>query len=241
MNDFKWFDFESYPFSERFPGNFSWIAGLKEWDTGVRQFPFNNPDDALLWLDAIRTAQTKPSSRLCPRVFLSHRQSDKDVALRVAYLSWSKGFDFWIDVIDLDPATNAQIKRLEASIGRPLNLSEKAILIAAIIEMALLNCTHVIAVMTGATAGSQWVPYEYGRVKEARVRSSRVACWWDSTSLRLGDLPEYLHLSQMNKNEAEVLHWLQDEMKLHIGKGNACSGKPRGVWAGAIPAPLPTG
>lgn len=241
MNDFKWFDFESYPFAERFPGNFSWIAGLPEWDAGLRRFPFNNPDDALIWLDAIRTARPTQSAMLCPRVFVSHRQSDKDVALRVAYLSWSKGFDFWIDVIDLDPARNAQVRRLEASLGRPLNYLEKSILIAAIIEMALLNCTHVIALMTVNTAGSQWVPYEYGRVKEARIRSSRVACWWDSTALRLGDLPEYLHLSQMNKNEAEILDWLQDAMNQHKRKGNACSGAPRGAWVGATPAPLPTG
>lgn len=37
--------------------------------------------------------------------------------------------------------------------------------IAAIIEMALLNCTAVVAVHSILSAASKWIPYEFGRVK----------------------------------------------------------------------------
>ena len=50
--------------------------------------------------------------------------------------------------------------------------------------------------MTDNTKGSQWVPYEYGRVKEAAPVALNAAFWWDTTTLKkLEDLPEYLRLA----------------------------------------------
>jgi len=235
MNDYRWFDFATAPLHERFPASWTWLAGAQQWATGASQLAFTDPDAARRWLNNIRRAPAKPKP--CPRVFVSHRQADQDAALRVAWLAWGKGFDYWLDIVNLNPAHNQQIKMLETSLGRPLTPFEKSVLLAAMIEMALLNCTHVIAVMTLQTAGSQWVPYEYGRMKDTSLLNKHTACWWDTTSLPQTDLPEYVHLAGVHEKENDILAWFSNELSFF----KSCSGAPRGVWAGSTPKVLPTG
>lgn len=128
-----------------------------------------------------------------PCVFISHRQADDQQARRIAFLAHQEGFNYWLDVLDpsltgLPPESDARI-------------------VAAIIEMALLNSTHVIAVMTGNTKGSEWVPYEYGRVKDPVPNSPQAACWISSA---LSNLPEYLYLGAILKTEQEISAWLKN-------------------------------
>lgn len=165
MADFRYYDFQTLPLQLRF-SQARWIAGYTEWENGIGRFPFVNRRFALEWIRNIRRAARPPELAECPRVFISHRQIDDGYARRIAQLAFAERFNYWLDVIDLDPARNVQFRHLERQLGRPLDDFEKSIVTAAIIEMALLNCSHVIAVMTNNTAGSQWVPYEYGRVKE---------------------------------------------------------------------------
>ena len=211
MDDYRWFEFQHLPMIARFPGNLTWLLGVQEWETGMRQFPFVSRTDAYQWLNAIRLVARVRQTPLCPRVFVSHRQLDEKPARRIAWLSWCEGFDYWIDVIDLDPQRNQQVVQLEKTLGRELTGFEKAVLTAAIIEMALLNCTHVLAVMTNNTAGSQWVPYEYGRVKDTTLSPPQAACWHDHTTLPRSDLSEYLHLAEVLDNERGIRSWLQRE------------------------------
>ena len=97
-----------------------------------------------------RERVTVAPSRPC--VFVSHRRSDGALARRVAFLACKEGFDFWLDVVD---------PNLYSVTGVTLSSEgAKAAAIAAIIEMALLNSTHVVAVMTANTKGSEWVPYQ---------------------------------------------------------------------------------
>jgi len=175
MDDYRWF--ESETLFDRFPTDKTWIVGADAWRERMRQFSFPSPAAVYEFLNAIRSASRARPTPQCPRVFVSHRQVDEKVARRLAWLAWNEGFDYWLDVIDLDPQRNQQVIAIEQSLGRSLTLVETAVLIAAIIEMALLNCTHVIAAMTRNTAGSQWVPYEYGRAKDAAPVSLQAACW----------------------------------------------------------------
>jgi hypothetical protein len=235
VDDYRWFEFPERPLSARFPLDWPWLAGGQEWAEGAERFPFRNPAEAYRWLHSIRQAPRRPAA--CPRLFVSHRQTDDAKARRIAWLAWDEGFDYWLDVIDLDPALNQQVVALEGALGRALSKFEKAILTAAIIEMALLNCTQVLAVITSNTKGSQWVPYEYGRVKERTAVGVSASCWWDCAVLKKEDLPEYLHLAAVHDDEPAIRGWLQ----CHMRQNQQCPGSRRGDWVGNEPGALRTG
>ena len=101
-----------------------------------------------------------------------------------------------------------------------------------IIEMALLNSTHVVAVMTANTRGSEWVPYEYGRVKTPQLPISlQAACWADP---RIGlDLPGYLYLGEIHRSESDVRQWFQTELQKQPRKRIGPCG-----WTGPAPEPI---
>ena len=236
MADYRWYDFRNDSFEFRFAA-LGWIAGRNDWEAGMRTFPFGgNLAQAREWVNDIRRVSGRVPRPACPRLFISHRQVDEANARRIAWLAWGRHFDYWLDVIDLDPAKNRQVHLLERKLGRPLSDIEKSVLTAAIIEMALLNCTHVLAAMTCNTSGSQWVPYEYGRVKEPRALSTASSCWWDTTTLSSISFPEYMHLGAILLNEAEISMWLQQEKALY----SSCLGTPRDAEPGRS-TPLPTG
>jgi hypothetical protein len=136
------------------------------------------------------------SSRPCKRVFVSHRHADWPYAERIAWLANKNRWEYWLDVHD---------HTLIGLIGIPIPEPIKSIIIAGIVEMALINCTHVLAVMTPSTSGSQWVPYEYGRV--AGVPGSYEACCWQHPALQI--LPGYLHLRPIHTDEPGIESWFQ--------------------------------
>ena len=88
------------------------------------------------------------------------------------------GLEYWLDVHD-------PVLRL-ASAALPPGHPVYAITVAGIIEMALLNCTHVIAAHTPHTPPppntswrpSQWIPCELARTKKAGSAISRQAAGW---------------------------------------------------------------
>ena len=89
-------------------------------------------------------------------------------AERIAWLASRKaGLEYWLDVHD-------PVLRL-ASAALPPGRPVYAITVAGIIEMALLNCTHVIAAHTPppntSWRPSQWIPYELARRQEGRQRN----------------------------------------------------------------------
>src|SRR5207302_2641867 len=83
----------------------------------------------------------------------------------------------------------------------------EAVAMASVIEMGLLNCSHVIALITPNTKGTLWIPYEYGRVKEPPPVTLQAASWIhrDYTDA----LPEYLHLGLVHYTEDEIQAWLR--------------------------------
>jgi hypothetical protein len=142
------------------------------------------------------------------RVFVSHKQQDRDEALRAAWLANKSGHYFWLDI--LNPV-------LASGRLNPLQ-------IAAAIEMALLNCTHVLALMTPNSAASRWIPYEYGRAKGPAASAVNAACWIHP--LTILPVPEYLHLGPLTHTEPHIDAWL-------FPPG------PSIPWIGTVPPPLP--
>jgi hypothetical protein len=167
----------------------------------------------------------------CPCLFVSHRQADADYAKRIAYLATTKNFKFWLDILDpgLQSLPNMQM----------LSEDQKRWLIAGIIEMGIINSTHVISLITSNTIGSMWVPYEYGRITGIPTVSGR-ACAWKHPGLQYY-FPEYLLLGNVTQNEYDINNWLQAEMNVwrpinSPGKSNAgCHGS----WEGDTPPELP--
>ena len=149
---------------------------------------------------------------------------DKSTSIRPAAsrtLACQEGFEYWLDVIDPTLTGTSAVASSDQS----------AAAVAAVIEMALLNSTHVIAAITPNTKGSLWVPYEYGRVKTPDAVSLQAACW--TAPSVTGGLPEYLHLGAILKSELEIKQWLKSELQKHPERGRApCQ------WSGPTPLPL---
>jgi hypothetical protein len=241
-DDYRWFEFVDRPLSDRFPRDWPWLAGANEWAEGVQTLLQMNPERGLGWLDQIRQARKEKLPPQCPRIFVSHRQIDGPAALRLAWLAQDEGWNYWLDIVDLASAPR-QLAALTRWLGRPPSPLQMSIFTAALIEMGLLNCSHVIAAMTDNTKGSQWVPYEYGRLKVAAPLATNAACWWDTTTLSVGDLSEYLHLARILEDEPRIRQWLGSEMSAQKAQYPNCLARPRNDWPQHIPKPraLPTG
>jgi hypothetical protein len=188
--NYDWVDYADRPPQERFP---DWVIGSFLW----REYLFRL--NSLGGFETFRHAIEQQRESLRPsgalpglgtRVFISHKQENRDEALRVAWIVNQLGHPFWLDVLN---------PQLAAASQSPFQL-------ASIIEMALLNCTHVIALITPQSDSSRWIPYEYGRVKEPSAYSLKAACWLHPK--RTTKLPEYLELGVITKDRNEIENWL---------------------------------
>lgn len=213
MANFDWRNAQGVSWAQRFPDN---VRGAAAW----RQQRFETRYDLSALAERVEKARQEQSSKLTtPCVFVSHKQADVAKASRIAYLACQEGFDYWLDVVDPNLSGVAATPDAEA----------KAI--AAAIEMGLLNSSHVLAVMTTNTQASQWVPYEYGRVKAPTVVSPQAACW---VAPGLTKLPEYLHLGPILNSESDIKIWLKAEYRRHTGSMayRTCG------WTSSVPTSL---
>jgi hypothetical protein len=170
-------------------------------------------------VDLLRRVANQAVGSPRPRAFVSHRHGDEKYAERIAHLADQAGFFYWLDVVNLPPP------------GEIATMS--ALSIALRIEMALLNCSHVVAVYTDATAGSTWVPYEYGRVKEP-VLSSTKCCTWLYVRNANTTTPEWLELNEKREHDQPLAQWFDDEFRKWGGNLH----KPVGYWTvKTIPLP----
>jgi hypothetical protein len=111
---------------------------------------------------------------------------------------------------------------LQSIPNQSFTTDQLSFLTAAIIEMGIINCTHVIAVMTPNTRGTQWVPYEYGRITDSPIKGK--ACAWKHPQLI--ELPEYMYLGELTTNEIEIQNWFikeYDSMKSNFPECNNCN------------------
>ena len=129
------------------------------------------------------------------RVFISHRQADYLEAKKAAKMLTGRKINVWLDIYD------PTLQILGSGPGKPTLV--RSLAIALIIEMALINCTHVLALLTQNTRGSMWVPYEYGRIKRGRAFNHEAG----SLHLDKSFDPEYTYLGTRLKHFNDLNHW----------------------------------
>lgn len=100
-------------------------------------------------------------------VFISYRHSDRDTAVQINNALQRAGIKTYMDVFDSESQTTA-------------NITE-------VITRNVAECTHLIAVISGQTGLSWWVPFEIG---EATISATRIA----SYRVGFGSLPEFLEM-----------------------------------------------
>jgi hypothetical protein len=217
--NYDWNDFAAAHWLDRYA---PWSQGYSEWHAQL-------PD--LFALDAVPLPALDR-----PRLFVSHRQVDSPRAERVAWLANDEGFEFWLDVLDPGLTT---FQTFASSLSMPTPALH-AIGIARIIEMALHNSSHVLALLTANSAGSAWIPYEYGRIHRGAVPWP-AAAWVDPlgiTNHPTPPLPEYLYLGAIAKTEQEIRTWLNGERRNWERMLGRPITKPAGRWTAPIPLPL---
>lgn len=201
MNDFTPNDGESLrPLRQHFPERCIGSELLRDFQTEDHTSLMR----LLSQLIELQTNRTKRRGLHKPRVFISHRRDDEKLARRFAQIAVNQGFNFWLDVLD----PNLQ---LLSKLPDP-NPVRQALTTAILIEMALLNCTHVLAVITRRTAGSLWVPYEYGRVKCANLFGVEAAAWVNRGLYQSNAYAEYLRLGAIHRAKLSVERWMQTEL-----------------------------
>ena len=233
MANFDWREHSSellHRFPEWVSGFDAWLRfagllreigrGLREADPAAFRFVKDRYSE---FLDALESVE--PAPRDC-RVFVSHQRRDIAYAERIAWLATRAGFEYWLDAHD-PTLSLANVSNLPAV--------TKSFAIAAIIEMALLNCSHVIGVQTVNSRASRWVPYEFGRGKRPIVVSNQAASWFEPNVL-LDPAGDYLALARLLHTEQDIVDWLRAEARA----GESCDpfATQKDGWQGDEP-PLP--
>lgn len=183
------------------------IVGRGRWSEFVETL--ESDGDSLSAFDAFLTGTTALRRRQpVRRLFISHKRARRDTryAERIARLATAVGLPYWLDVHD--PV-------LLRTNGQPFAGPQRSLLIAAHIEMALLNCTSVMAVHSRFSGTSKWIPYEFGRVK-AHVPLSRDAAGYYDPIARTAKPGEYFELAVKT-----------------YGEGNPPPRLPNGAWQSA--------
>ncbi|MDQ3790635.1 MAG: toll/interleukin-1 receptor domain-containing protein [Actinomycetota bacterium] len=135
-----------------------------------------------------------PAERLptAPRVFISHRDFDKPLAEAVTAVLAQVGVHYWFDREDADSQAAAA-----------LGMVGDQLLVHAI-ERGARHCTHLLGLLSSATAGSWWVPYEIGFSRSADIPVSYLVL----KSIRAaGQLPEYVRLGANFWSVDELVRW----------------------------------
>ncbi|MGC4086187.1 MAG: hypothetical protein QM736_29705 [Vicinamibacterales bacterium] len=84
----------------------------------------------------------------------------------------------------------------------------KTLLIAGIIEMALLNSSHLLSLQTTNALGSRWLPVSSsGRAKERRALATNAVSWFEK-GIGPGQAGNYLWLGTCAFTESALEQWL---------------------------------
>jgi hypothetical protein len=242
MQKFFWRETADEPVQNRYPENY---PGVESWRSLVSRISdsdlisrsdFDDYSEVfntfLADLDhevhSQPTVDTRDESRTTCCVFISHRQNNVDNALHIAWVATQADYDYWLDIHD---------PSLIGLNGAQIPSPAKDILLAAIIEIALLNSTHVIALHTKYSIGplpnnvSKWIPYELGRAKVRQIRSEQAACWFDKHT-PVSSCGEYVYLAKHTRTTTDISNWLG---AAHQGR---CVLSNRKCWPHDTPPPL---
>jgi len=229
MPDFNWKERMGSSWADRFP---DWAIGLWVWREYGYRIVDGGGNRILETLSGLWDESDIRRTIKCPRLFISHKQCDEALAKRIAWIAKDQGFDYWLDVED---PTLTSLKEGDTSDD---NTTMVATIIACVIEMALLNCTHVAAVISPSTKDSRWVPYEFGRVKDNRLMSLRAGSWIHP-DVAGKTLPEYLHLCKVMHDKRELPEWLSLEKSSWTKQHGLCHKGSQSLWVGPEPEDLP--
>jgi hypothetical protein len=127
-----------------------------------------------------------------PRVFVSHRNFDKPLAEAVTAVLARLGVHYWFDRDDVD-------SQAAAALGM---VGDQQLVHA--IERGVRHCTHLLGLLSSATAGSWWVPYEIGFSRSAKIPVSYLVL--PSVGSMAG-LPEYVRLGANFWSADELVRW----------------------------------
>ncbi len=202
MIRFDWRRVESRGLAERYDGSIENSRPWKELVWRLADLPADSHELETACEQALRRFLDQSPAAVMgpgkPCIFISHQRNDADKGERVACLVEHHAIDSWLDVHD---PTLALVNRLAPNDPR------RAALVAAIVEIALLSSTHVIALMTAHSAQSKWVPYELGRAKARRIASPQAAIWLASGQ-KVSNCGDYVLLTVVTQDEPGVARWL---------------------------------
>lgn len=220
---FDWREVADRPLIDRYGddvlGFAAWLWLLEQ----LQDFRTASPERAVAVLEGfLDQLPGRPARPRPPRVFVSHQRDDVKWAERIAYLSVDEGMDYWLDVHD--PILIYANQTIDSDDPR------FPIIIAAIIEIALLNSSHLIATQTKLSLGSKWVPYELGRARDRHLFAQNTGGWFhpDVQPSAFGD---YVHLClQARGGEQQLRAWFKTWVAPKLASGN---------WSRPMPRPLP--
>ena len=92
MANYSWELYDAGELGDRFPHRTD-VFGTNAWAQGARALASGALTDQFPWLNII-SASRPLTQLLCPRVFISHRQSDIPLTKRLTYLTVKKRFDY---------------------------------------------------------------------------------------------------------------------------------------------------
>jgi hypothetical protein len=167
------------------------IAGRGAWVRLVERVEAGSRENA--WAHFVGDIETLVE-QLPPkphRVFVSHQRKDVDAAERLAYLATQAGLEYWLDIHD---------PTLIGANNQTITGPQRAILIAGIIEIALLNCRYIVAAHSTNSLASKWIPYEFARVKEHIPFADDAAGWFEPT-VQAGLTEDYFELARKTYGE----------------------------------------
>ena len=127
-------------------------------------------------------------------IFISHQSSDRVAAERVAITLSRLGYPCYVDT--LDPSVDGDNPRLESYL-----------------RQVIAQCRALMAVVSVTTKNSWWVPLEIGVALE---RERYIATYL----LTEVDLPSYLWLWPMLRNDRDAISWAQDTHNYPVRRMN---------------------
>jgi hypothetical protein len=220
MQNFNWNSVGDRDLSQRYDSD---IRGHSQWqalvqavkEAGERQSGsglelYQAFDD---FLESIARLPPLACAAEC-RVFVSHRRADLFYAECIAEIAAAERYGYWLDVED---------PILKFAGGPSIQSPARELLIAGAIEIALINVTHLVAVMTVHTQGSKWVPYEIGRARQRLLYSPRSAVWLEPNT-PLNNCGEYVHLGRITNSKRDIEDWLSStQCRARHGSMDCCA------------------
>lgn len=131
-----------------------------------------------------KAARSSPTE---PCVFISHTFEDMALARKIGNQLKDLEIDIWLDAEDLETQKAAEL-------GDEVKLAEA-------IEWGLLNCTHLLALISPVTRQSWWVPYEIGA---SRGRSKHLVFL---VHKNVRDIPSYLSFGKQILDQYDLFKW----------------------------------